>query len=201
MAMPFLARTFAALAAVLLLAPAAMAANTGETTLGNPKAKVTVIEYASVTCPHCGRFNNDVLPAFKAKYVDTGKVFYIFREFPTDPVQLSAAGFMVARCAPADKYFAVLDALFHGQEKLYQSQDGKAFLLNAAKVGGMDEAKVQACIEDKANQDAFNARIQTAIDTAKIRATPTFVIGKTKVEGEQTLADLSAVIDPLLAAK
>ena len=199
MQMPRLVRTIAVLAATLLFAPAAMAADVGE--LGNPKAKVTVIEYASVTCPHCMRFNNNVFPAFKAKYIDTGKVLYQFREFPTDPVQLSAAGFLMARCAPADKYLAVIDALFHGQEKLYQTQDAKGWLIEAGKAGGLDEAKIQACVQDKANLDAFNARVETAFNTAKIQATPTFVIGATKLEGEETLEDLSKAIDPLLAAK
>jgi protein-disulfide isomerase len=201
MAMPSLVRTFAALAAALILTPAAHAAETGEMSLGNPKAKVTVVEYASVTCPHCAAFNDEVFPAFKAKYVDTGKVFYVFREFPTEPVELAAAGFLIARCAPAGKYFPVVDALFHGQQKLYETRDAKQFLLDAGKAGGLDEAQIQACVGDKANVEAFNTRVQTAIDTAKIEATPTFVIGRTKIEGEQSLAQLSAVIDPLLAAQ
>jgi len=201
MVTPHLLRTAAVLLAAMALAPAAKAADSGEKSMGKPSAKVTVIEYASVTCPHCGRFNNEVFPAFKAKYVDTGKVLYVFREFPTDPAQLAAAGFLIARCAPADQYFPVLDALFHGQDKLYQTQDAKTWLLEAGKVGGMDEAKVQACIEDKAALEAFNTRVEAAFNVAKIQSTPTFVIGKTKLEGEQTLAALSAAIDPLLAGK
>jgi protein-disulfide isomerase len=205
MVLPRLVRTLAALFALALapaaMAPKAWAAENADMSMGNPKAKVTIIEYASVTCPHCGRFNNDVFPGFKAKYVDTGKVLYIFREFPTDPVQLSAAGFLIARCSGPAKYFAVLDTLFHGQDKLYQNQDAKAWLLEAGKVGGLDEAKVQTCIEDKAGLDAFNKRVETAFNVGKIQSTPTFVIGKTKLEGERTLSDLSAAIDPLLAAK
>ncbi|HTK33957.1 MAG TPA: DsbA family protein [Caulobacteraceae bacterium] len=200
MVTPRFLRTAAILLAVMVAAPAAMA-DSGEKSMGKASAKVTVIEYASVTCPHCGRFNNEVFPAFKAKYVDTGKVLYVFREFPTDPAELAAAGFLVARCAPADKYFPVLDALFHGQDKLYQTRDAKAWLLEAAKVGGMDEAKAQACIEDKAALDAFNTRVEAAFNVGKIQSTPTFVIGKTKLEGEQTLAALSAAIDPLLGGK
>src|SRR5579871_3142309 len=76
-------------------------------TLGSPKAKVTVIEYASASCPHCARFNNEVFPAFKAKYVDTGRVFYVFREFLTEPASLAAAAFLTARCAGKGKYFGV----------------------------------------------------------------------------------------------
>jgi protein-disulfide isomerase len=192
------------LALVLVAAPAGRAAEAafpGDMTLGDPKAKVTVIEYASVTCPHCGRFNNDVFPAFKAKYVDTGKVRYVFREFPTDPLQLAAAGFIVARCAPADKYYAVIDNLFHGQQKLFESQDAKAFLLDAGQAGGLNQSQVETCLQDKSQLDAFNERIEAAVNTAKVAATPTFVIGDKKLEGEQTLAQLDAVIQPLLAAK
>jgi protein-disulfide isomerase len=162
---------------------------------------VTVVEYASVTCPHCARFNNEVFPAFKAKYVDTGKVLYVFREFPTPPADLAGAGFLIARCAPADRYFAVIDALFKGQEELYRTQDAKTFLLNAAKAGGMDEAKIDACLGDKARVNAYNARVKAAFDAGKVQATPTFLIGDTKLEGEQTLAQLDAALAPKLAAR
>src|SRR5665213_2186956 len=84
--------------------------------MGDPRAKVTVVEYASASCPHCARFNNDVFPAFKAKYIDTGKVRYVLREFLTEPVQVAAAGFLLARCAGKGKYFGALDDFFHGQE-------------------------------------------------------------------------------------
>src|ERR1700760_4511976 len=93
--------------------------------LGNPTAKVTVIEYASASCPHCAKFNNEVYPAFKAKYIDTGKVFYIFREFLTQPVELAAAAFMLARCAPRGRYFGVIDGMFHAQEEIYASHEIK----------------------------------------------------------------------------
>jgi protein-disulfide isomerase len=194
----------AVLAAAVWLAPVAHAAEAGlpgDMALGDPKAKVTVVEYASVTCPHCARFNAEVFPAFKAKYVDTGKVRYVLREFPTDPVQLSAAGFLVARCAPADRYFTVIDTLFRGQEKLFASRDAKPFLLDAGKAGGLTEDQVQSCLQDQARVDAFNERVKTAVETAKINATPTFVIGDKKLEGEQSLAALDAVLQPMLAGR
>jgi protein-disulfide isomerase len=208
--MPRLATALAAIAAVLASAlvalpaaaapaPAAPAAVPGDMSLGSPGAKVTVVEYASVTCPHCARFNNEVFPAFKAKYIDTGKVRYVFREFPTSPVEVAAAGFLVARCSPADKYFAVIDALFKAQEALYASRDGKPYLLAGGKAGGLSEAQVQTCLEDKAQLDAFNDRVKLAFETGGVKATPTFVIGSTTLEGEQTLAQLDAVLAPLLA--
>lgn len=170
----------------------------GDMSMGDAKAKVTVIEYASVVCPHCAAFNNDVFPAFKAKYIDTGKVRYVFREFPTSPVELAAAGFIVARCAPADKYFAVIDNMFRGQAKLYESQDAKAFLVEGGKAGGLTDPQVQACVGDQKKLDEFNARFQAAVEVAKIQSTPTFVIGGKQLVGEQSLAQLDAALAPLL---
>lgn len=199
----------AALAVALALAPAvpsagaapAPAAAPGDMSLGRRDAKVTVVEYASVTCPHCARFNAEVFPAFKAKYVDTGKVRYVFREFPTGPVELSAAGFMVARCAPAERYFTVVDALFKAQDELYRTRDAKAFLLTGGKAGGLAEAEVQACLESKAQIDGFNERVKFAVETAGVQATPTFMVGATRLEGEQTLEQLDAALAPLLATR
>jgi protein-disulfide isomerase len=197
----FAAVLFSAFALGAAAAPApapAYVAAPGDMAMGDAKAKVTVIEYASVVCPHCAAFNAEVFPAFKAKYIDTGKVRYVFREFPTSPVELAAAGFIVARCAPADKYFPVIDALFRGQAKLYESQDAKAYLLDAGKVGGLNEDQIQACLQDKTKLDAFNDRVETAVNDAKIQSTPTFVVGDKQLIGEQTLAQLDAALAPLL---
>ena len=80
--------------------------------LGDPKAKVRVIEYASASCSHCARFNNEVFPAFKAKYIDTGRVHYTLKEFLTPPVEVAAAAFLLARCTGKDRYFSTLDAVY-----------------------------------------------------------------------------------------
>jgi protein-disulfide isomerase len=204
--MPILTRLLSAALALFLAAsviqPASAApAGDGEMRLGDPRAKVTVIEYASVVCPHCAAFNADTFPAFKAKYVDTGKVLYVFREFPTEPVEVAVAGFLVARCAPADRYFAVIDALFRGQEKLFESRNGRQFLIDAAKAGGLGEAQVEQCLKDEGRLAALQSRVNTALEVEKIDATPTFVIGQTRLKGAQSLEALSAAIDPLLAAR
>ena len=89
--------------------------------IGKANAPVTVFEYASVTCPHCGRWNAEVWPAFKAKYVDTGKVRFVLRELPTEPAVVATGGFMLARCAPPAKYFDVIDALLAGQQAVFES--------------------------------------------------------------------------------
>src|ERR1700744_6017788 len=117
-----------ALIATPVLGAAVMAPSTDDMSLGNPDARVTVIEYASASCPHCAHFNNEVFPAFKAKYIDTGRVHYVFREFLTAPAEIAAASFLIARCAGRDKYFSVLDSIFRGQEQMYATGDVKGTL-------------------------------------------------------------------------
>ncbi len=196
-------RLLIALAALSALGVAACARTDGglkpgDMTLGDPKAKVTMIEYASASCPHCARFNNEVLPEFKRKYVDTGKVRYVFREYLTAPAQVAAAGFLVARCAGKDKYFAVLDQIFHDQEEMFASGDYRGVLLRIAMAQGMTEDQFTRCITDDKALSALSARVQTAMEKDKIESTPTFVINGKKLEGEQTMAQFDAVIGPML---
>ena len=162
--------------------------------MGDPKAKVVVEEYASLACSHCAAFNNEVFPAFKAKYIDTGKVRYVMHELITPPQQVAAAGWVTARCAAPDKYFIVVDSFFRRQDELYKSGDLKTALLGAAKDGGLDEAQVMACLNDQARLDALNARVAAA-NARGVNSTPTFFInGALAQEGEMTLAQLDAAI-------
>ena len=163
-------------------------------TLGNPAAKVTVIEYASASCPHCAHFNNDVFPAFKAKYIDTGRVHYVFREFLTPPAEVAAASFLIARCAGKDKYFSVLDTIFRGQEHMYQTGDIKGALAHAASLAGMSEGQMEACLTNEAAGDALSARVERYAKEDGISMTPTFVINGKKMETAATLANLDAAI-------
>lgn len=164
-------------------------------TLGNPRAKITVIEYASASCPHCARFNNDIFPAFKAKYIDTGKVRYVLREFLTPPVEVAAAGFLTARCGGRAKYFQILDQIFHHQQEIYQSGDVNGVLGRAAATAGVTDAQFKACVFDGAGLGALNTRVDTYIKRDGIEGTPTFVInGKLLDAGEPTLAGLDAAI-------
>jgi protein-disulfide isomerase len=162
--------------------------------LGNSAAKVTVIEYASATCPHCARFNNDVFPGFKAKYITTGRIHYVFREFLTPPPEVAAAAFLTARCAGKDKYFSVLDAVFKGQQQMFESGDIKGTLLGIAESAGLTEQQFNACINDNAQLKALNDRVQSYIDKDGIDSTPTFVVNGKKLVGEQTMADLDKAI-------
>jgi len=171
------------------------AVDTADMTLGDPNAKVKMVEYASLTCSHCGKFNNEVFPEFKKKYIDTGKVHYTFKEFLTPPNEVAAAGFLVARCAGKDKYFNVTDAIFHAQQEMFTSGDMRGVLLRTAQSAGMTEEQFNACITDEAALKALNDRVEKAIKVDKVNATPTFMINGKKInEGEMTLAQLEAAV-------
>ena len=173
----------------------------GDMSLGDPKAKVKVVEYASASCSHCASFNNDVMPAFKAKYIDTGKVHYTLKEFLTPPTPVAAAGFLIARCAGKEKYFSVIDAVFHSQNEMFSSGDYKGVLLRIGRSVGMNDDQTMACIQDDKALKALNDRVEKALNVQKVAATPTFYIGDKKLEGEQPLSAFDAVLQPLLAAK
>lgn len=184
----------AAALSVLAFAPAAGAAD-GGMSLGNPKAKVVVTEYASISCSHCAAFHNEVFPAFKKKYVDTGKVRYVLREILTEPADFAAAGFLTARCAPPDKYFDVVGEIFRSHPELARTGDARAVLLRAGALGGLSEAQIAACFNDPAKREALNARVRAAAEEGDISATPTFFVnGKKVAEGGMTLAQLDAAI-------
>ena len=178
--------------------------NADDMTLGNPKAKVTVVEYASASCIHCGRWNNEVFPAFKTKYIDTGRVNYVYREFLTEPVQVASASFLMARCAGKDKYFSVLDSVYRSQEEMFTTGDYRGVLLRVAQSAGMNEAQFTACVTDEKALKALNDRVTKYQADAKITGTPTFVINGKKAGGddggEQSMAQLDAAIAAAEAA-
>ena len=169
------------------------AAAQGDMTLGDPNAKVKIVEYASVTCSHCATFNNEVFPAFKAKYVDTGKVHYTLRELLTAPEPISAAGFLVARCAGKDKYFEVVDAIFRNQQDIVLGGDPRGSLMRIAQTAGLSEADFNKCVEDQGARDALAKRVEQA-SAAGVASTPTFFINGAKREGALAMADLDAAI-------
>lgn len=166
-------------------------------TLGNPNAKVTVVEYASVACPHCAKWNEEVFPAFKAKYIDTGKINYVSREALTGEPTLANAGAMLARCAGKDKYFQVTDALYHAQASIFQTGDIRGELLTIARAAGMSEAQFNSCLSDE-NAAKSAERLDKQMKADKIQGTPTFIVNGKKVGGEEggeaTLAQLDAAI-------
>jgi len=173
---------------------AALPAADGDMTLGSPKAKVQVVEYASLSCTHCAHWNNDVFPVFKKQFIDTGKVRYVFREFLTEPYQFAAAGYLLARRLGPDRYFQVLDAVFHQQDAIYKSQDLWGGLLKIGKSFGLTEAQFTAALENKAALDAVNARVEKAAERDKIEVTPTFFVNGERAEGGQSIEALAAAI-------
>jgi len=186
----------AALGAVALAAaPAWGAAAPGDMNLGNPKAPVHVVEYLSLTCPHCAHFNEEVYPAFRARYVDTGKVYYTVRELLTAPAQVAAAGFLLARCNGGSKYFAIVDQVFRSQSR-WQTGQIKPIFVEIAKANGITEAQFEACITDEKAQEALEARVQYAINTDKVTGTPTFFVNGVEMPNDHvpTLAELDAAI-------
>ena len=186
-----------AVAGVLLLSACSRGSTTSvdDMTMGDPKAPVKMVEYASASCTHCATFSNTVLPAFKAKYIDTGKVHYTLKEFLTPPNELAAAGFLTARCAGKDKYFSVLDAIFSSQQEILQTGDMRGILLRVAQSAGLTESQFNACITDETALKALNARVERAIKQDKITGTPAFFInGKSVGDGEISLAALEKAV-------
>jgi protein-disulfide isomerase len=162
--------------------------------MGNPNAKVTIVEYASVACPHCARWNSEVFPAFKAKYVDTGKVRYVLREALTGDPSIAAAGFLTARCAGKNKYFSVVDDIYNAQGQMEQTGQPHQILLNIARSAGLTEPQFEACITNDKALEALNARWESYMKLG-FNSTPTFVINGTVYDkGEMPLPQLDAAI-------
>jgi protein-disulfide isomerase len=170
--------------------------------MGDPKAPVKMVEYASASCPHCARFNNDVFPEFKKKYIDTGIVYYELHEVLTDPQNFAAAAYLTARCAGPDKYYSVLDAVYRAQSSIYQSEDYAGGLRTIALSAGLSEAQWQKCIKDPEALKALQARVERYNREADIQGTPTFYInGKMAKSGEMTMAELDAAVAAARAEK
>jgi protein-disulfide isomerase len=200
-----LARLVSAVVAAVALAAShagvAMAAG-DEIGMGKPNAPVKMVEYASASCPHCARFNNDVFPEFKKKYIDTGIVYYEMREVLTDPVNFAAAAYLTARCAGPDKYYSVLDAVYHAQALMRQTGDYAGGLRKIALGAGLSESQWTACVTDPAGQKALEARLDRYAQEAEIDGTPTFYFNGKKVKsGEMTMAELDAAVADARAAK
>ena len=166
--------------------------------LGSDKAAVTITEFASMTCPHCAAFNEQVFPKIKKEYVDSGKVRYIFREFPLDIK--AAAGSMLARCianGDAPKYFAVTDMLFRSQSDWVMKNTTET-LTRIGKQAGLSQQQVEACLKDQALLDKIAADQKYASEVLKVDSTPTFFINGEKIKGEASFEEFSKKIDALL---
>lgn len=198
-------RRFLALAAVAaLVAGNALAAPTAlpdDMSLGNPRSKIQVIEYASLSCPHCARFNETVMADFKTRWIDKGLVRYTLKEMLTEPEQVAAAGFLMARCAGPAKYFKVVDQVFRSQPRW---DDGKIkpVLMEIGKANGLSEVQFTACLQDQKALDALSARARRAYEVDGVDSTPTIFINgrkldplpKTPFEMDEAIAKASLAI-------
>ena len=160
--------------------------------LGNPRAPVTVIEYASVGCPHCAKWANDVFPEFRSQYIDTGKVRFEFHEMLTGNPTLAAAGFLLARCAAPSRYFQVVDDVFARQSEI--GDKGIDVLQQIGDHAGVTRDQFDACLENPAALEALQKRTQEDAAAHGVTGTPTFFVGGEKFDGEESLDVLAAAI-------
>ncbi|TPK76350.1 MULTISPECIES: DsbA family protein [unclassified Mesorhizobium] len=163
--------------------------------LGKDDAKVTIVEYASMTCPHCAHFAETTFPELKTKYIDTGKARYILREFPFDPS--AEAGFMLARCAK-DNYFPMVDVLFKQQANWVGVSNTKDALLQISKLAGFTQESFEACLTDQKLLDDVRSVQKRGANEFKVDSTPTFFINGKTYKGAMSIEEMSAIIDPLL---
>jgi protein-disulfide isomerase len=163
--------------------------------MGSPTAPVTIIEYASMTCPHCAHFAVETFPKLKEKYIDTGKVKYIMREYPLDG--LAAAAFMLARCAGPDKYYPMIETLFAEQRK-WAVREPLPPLLAIAKQAGFTQQTFDACINDKEMLNKIQQVRNRGQQKFKVEATPTFYINGERYSGALSMEDLDKAIAPLV---
>lgn len=187
---------------------AAMAQDSGEVdtslvqemSLGNPNADVTVIEYASFTCPHCRSFHENVFDELKAEYIDTGKINFVYREVYFDRFGLWAG--MLARCGGPDRYFGFVDALYSGQSEWTAGGDPATIAGNLRKIGrtaGLSDEEVNACLSDQGKAEAMVAFFEQSTKADGVNSTPSFVINGTKYSN-MSYDEFKAILDEELGS-
>jgi protein-disulfide isomerase len=187
----------AAMAQSAVAAQVAKPVSLPDIAIGSAKARVTITEYASMTCPHCAAFGENVFPMLRTRYIDTGKVRFVFREFPLDIT--AAAASMLARCiakGDPEKYLAVVEALFKQLDRLMAQT--KDTLKLVGKLNGMSEQEVESCEKDQALLDKLAADQRYALNTLKVTSTPTFFVNGQKLQGAMSFEELEAIIKPML---
>ena len=200
----FVALAFASLAfADSAMAQSAIAASVAkpvslpDIAIGSAKAPVTITEYSSMSCPHCAAFGQNVFPMLRSKYIDTGKVRFVFREFPLD-IKAAAAS-ILARCAgkgDSEKYLGAVETLFKLQERLMAQT--KDTLIYVGKLHGMSEQEVETCEKDQAQFDKLTADQRYAHQELKVTSTPTFFLNGVRLRGSMSFEELEERIKPLL---
>ncbi len=191
--------TLAAAAAPLLslVAPAALADASqvldSDRLLGKPDAPITIIEYASMTCPHCASFHRETLPTIKKNWIDTGKARLVYRDYPLDGLALRAA--TLAGCVEGDAYFAFVDALFSGQQIWARAGDPMAALSQIARLAGMDQKTFESCISNNNEMDRILKQQADASKAFDIRSTPSFLINGEKVTGGRSAEEFEKLLE------
>ena len=163
--------------------------------LGKPDAPITIVEYASLTCPHCAHFTNEILPEIKKKWIDTGKAKLVLRDFPLDGMAVRAA--MIARCAPPDRFYAYIDTFFANQTNWATASDSQAALGRLAELGGMSKESVDKCLKDNALENQILQSRLTASKQLGVDATPTFFVNGTKFTGAPTVEEFDKLLTGL----
>ncbi len=164
--------------------------------LGSAEAPVTIIEYASMTCPHCASFHNDTLPDLKASYIDKGLARLVYRDFPLNRPALSAA--LLAACVPEERYFGMVEVIYRTQDDWGAAADPSAALSQLGRAAGLDQAAIDGCFADQVKADRIVARAQDAQQRYGVDSTPTFVINGTIHAGTLSLAEFDQVLKGLL---
>src|SRR5262245_1811220 len=174
--------------------------------LGQPDAPVTLIEYASSTCSHCAHFHTTAFDRLKANYIDTGRVKYVFREFPTNPPSVAVAGFQVARCGGAtnEQYIARVGELFRTQESLFNTlraggDGGRQYFIDIGSAAGLSEQQVMACINDGEGARRVRRVVEAGQRNFDVSGTPTFIINGRKAENVGDYETLARALDAALA--
>ena len=163
--------------------------------LGDPKAPVTIIEYASLTCSHCAHFHTQILPDLKKKWIDTGKVKLVYRDYPLDQIAVKAA--QIAECVGNDKYFGVLDIIFRGQPQWATGADPIAELAKPLRIAGLGEAEIKSCLANDAMLNAVLNDYRSG-ETLGVNATPTLFIGGQLYRGSRSVEDIDAALAKLV---
>jgi protein-disulfide isomerase len=165
--------------------------------LGNRDAPITIVEYASLGCPHCAHFTNDVFPEIKKAWIDTGKAKLVLRDFPLDEPSLRAA--MIARCAPPDRFYAFADTFFASQDKWAGTKDYREALARLAKLGGMGKDEFDACLKNTALENRIVEQRLIATQELDVNATPTFFVNGSKFSGAPTAEEFGKLLSSLAA--